>query len=164
MLHGRGAVICQRLSSGAEWKMRCCAGAGMLSAVGKFWSGSLQTQIKATINSLIHGTGQLTPANSLCTWELPNGGLWCWDREMIQNHTGLGVLSYSTAGSELWVKTTAPCRKDFPEFREGILQSWNLKPGLPSTQLVPYCFWRWLAHLGIKTQAENSHNYIPWGT
>lgn len=46
----------------------------MLSAVGKFWSGSLQTQIKATINSLIHGTGQLTPANSLCTWEQPNGG------------------------------------------------------------------------------------------
>lgn len=47
----------------------------MLSAVGKFWSGSLQTQIKATINSLIHGTGQLTPANSLCTWELTNGGV-----------------------------------------------------------------------------------------
>lgn len=231
MLRGRGAVICQRLSSAAEWKMRCCARAGMLSAVRKFWSGSLQTQIKAAINSPIHGTWQLTPANSLCTWELPNEGLWCWDRHMLQNHADLGDPSYSTPDRPLqkhtvsasafhkvsksqcwlkvispyvlfhmpspltsvqafcltsalkwgqiiimlllytaiicilWVKTIAQCRKDdFPEFKHWILQSWNVKPGLSSTQSVPYCFWTWLAHLGIKTQTENSHNQVPWGT
>lgn len=60
MLNTRRAVICQGLSSGAEWKMRCCERAGRASLLRKFWSGSLQTQRKVNINSLFHETWQLT--------------------------------------------------------------------------------------------------------
>lgn len=81
VLCGSGAVICQSLASGAEWKRRCWARASTFSPLWKFWSGSLQTLIKVNINSLIHETWQVTPAHSLCTWEWPSKGCYAQREE-----------------------------------------------------------------------------------
>lgn len=82
MLNTRRAVICQGLSSGAEWKMRCCERAGRASLLRKFWSGSLQTQRKVNINSLFHETWQLT-CKFLVYLGATQSGLSCWERQVF---------------------------------------------------------------------------------